>query len=214
MKNNKNIIIIISLLILSLLCTVLFIKQDTISYKIGIFRMEQEYKKTSDDSSLINLVLALQKDGYFDKAITYSRELIDVITEDGIKKSELSYTSYVELLESNSAKDIAIVLYLFTIMNAKEYELFTKEFVEFYPQTSLDIRYTIDIIPTDAYERTLDNHAINAAVNGYLQLAKTTDNNLLKEQCKVKAKKLTAENTRPETQGDGSSSKTGDGSLS
>lgn len=214
MKNNKNIIIIISLLILSLLCTVLFIKQDTISYKIGIFRMEQEYKKTSDDSSLINLVLALQKDGYFDKAITYSRELIDVITEDGIKKSELSYTSYVELLESNSAKDIAIVLYLFTIMNAKEYELFTKEFVEFYPQTSLDIRYTIDIIPTDAYERTLDNHAINAAVNGYLQLAKTTDNNLLKEQCKVKAKKLTAENTRTETQGDGSSSKTGDGSLS
>lgn len=153
--------------------------------------MEQEYKKTSDDSSLINLVLALQKDGYFDKAITYSRELIDVITEDGIKKSELSYTSYVELLESNSAKDIAIVLYLFTIMNAKEYELFTKEFVEFYPQTSLDIRYTIDIIPTDAYERTLDNHAINAAVNGYLQLAKTTNNNLLKEQCKVKAKKLT-----------------------
>lgn len=191
MKNNKNIIIIIPLLILSLLCTVLFIKQDTISYKIGIFRMEQEYKKTSDDSSLINLVLALQKDGYFDKAIIYSRELIDVITEDGIKKSELSYTSYIELLESNSAKDIAIVLYLFTIMNAKEYELFTKEFVEFYPQTSLDIRYTIDIIPTDAYERTLDNQAINAAVNGYLQLAKTTDNNLLKEQCKVKAKKLT-----------------------
>ena len=191
MKNNKNIIIIIPLLILSLLCTVLFIKQDTISYKIGIFRMEQEYKKTSDDSSLINLVLALQKDGYFDKAIIYSRELIDVITEDGIKKSELSYTSYIELLESNSAKDIAIVLYLFTIMNAKEYELFTKEFVEFYPQTSLDIRHTIDIIPTDAYERTLDNQAINAAVNGYLQLAKTTNNNLLKEQCKVKAKKLT-----------------------
>ena len=63
---------------------------------------KQELNQIKDNyyKHLIQLVLALQKDGYFDKAITYSRELIDVITEEGIMNSELSNTSYIELLEN------------------------------------------------------------------------------------------------------------------
>lgn len=189
MKKSKIIITISVLLVSVILCSALVMSQDTVKYKIDIFRAEQEYKKSGDSSDLIHLVLALQKDGYFDKAITYSRELIDVITEEGIMNSELSNTSYIELLENNSPRDIAIDVYLFTIMNAKEYELYTKEFVEFYPQTSSDIRYNIDVTPIEAYERTSDQEVLNAAVKGYLEVAETTDD-LLKAQCESHAKKL------------------------
>lgn len=186
-KTKKDIFFICISIVLILFIIICLIEKNQIVKEITVLRYENKYKQTQDCADLINLVVILQNSKRDDAKIKYSKALLDSITEEGIYNSILPYD---DVLEYATPYEIAIDLYLFSILSAKEYELFVNEFVDLYPKLSFQMRIMVDGSAPDNYSRTKDIKALEAGVKANKKLSETTDDELLKRQCKVNVSSL------------------------
>lgn len=186
-KTKKDVFFICVSIVLILLIIFCLIEKKQIVKEITVLRYEEKYKQTQDCADLINLVVILQNSKRDNAKIKYSKALIDSITEEGIYNSILPYD---DVLEYATPYEIAIDLYLFSILSAKEYELFVNEFADLYPKLSFQMRIMVDGSAPDNYSRTKDIKALEAGVKANIKLAEMTDDELLRRQCNINAENL------------------------
>lgn len=189
-KTKKDVFFICVFIILVFLIIFCLIEKKQIVKEITVLRYEKQYNQTQDCADLINLVIILQDSRRDNAKIKYSKALLDTITEEGIYNSVLKGTSYENALNFATPYEIAIDLYLFSILSAKEYELFVNEFVILYPKLSFRMRIIVDGIAPDNYSRTKDIKVLEAGVKANKKLAETTDDELLRRQCDVNVSSL------------------------
>lgn len=183
-KYIKIITVILSVIILlvALLCL-----KNRINIEATFLKYERQYAQTNSDADLINLVVVSQKSIQNKKKIQYAQELLDKITEEGLRNSGLSDSDYVKYLDRVPPRDVAIDLYLFTLLSAEEYELYVSEFVSLYPQLSYEIKTTVQNTVPDVYVLTNNIEVFDVGISAYSQLSETTNDELLKQQCIVHA---------------------------
>lgn len=116
--------------------------------------------------------------------------MLNCITEEGVHNSVLKGTEYEDVLDSATPKEVAIDLYLYTVLSVKEYDLYVSEFANLYPKLSYGMQMSIDAIAPDNYSRTKDIKALKAGVKANKNLSESTDDELLRRQCEVNAKSL------------------------
>ncbi|MCH5189311.1 MAG: hypothetical protein J1F37_01985 [Oscillospiraceae bacterium] len=179
-NSKRNVFWLCISIVLVLFFIICLIEQNQIVKEITVLRYEKKYKQTQDCADLINLVVILQDSKRDTAKIKYSKALIDSITEEGIHNSILPYDN---VLEYATPYEIAIDLYLFSILSAKEYELYVNEFVDLYPKLSFEMRIMVDGSAPDNYSRTKDIKALEAGVKANKKLSETTDDEILRHQC-------------------------------
>lgn len=179
-NSKRNVFWLCISIVLVLLFIICLIEQNQIAKEITVLRYEKKYKQTQDCADLINLVVILQDSKRDTAKIKYSKTLIDSVTEEGIHNSILPYD---DVLEYATPYEIAIDLYLFSILSAKEYELYVNEFVDLYPKLSFEMRIMVDGSAPDNYSRTKDIKALEAGVKANKKLSETTDDEILRHQC-------------------------------
>lgn len=189
-KTKKDIFVLCVFIVLLLLTITCLIEQDQIVKEITVLRYENKYKQTQKDEDLINLVIILQNSKRDNAKIRYSKALINSITEEGVHNSVLKGTAYEDALDSATPREIAIDLYLYTILSVPKYDLYVSEFADLYPKLSYEMQMSVDAIAPDNYSRTKDIKVLKAGVKANKNLSESTDDELLRRQCEVNAKSL------------------------
>lgn len=179
-KHIKVAICIFSIFILFIVGVCL---TNLICIEVSTLKFEQKYKNTKSDTDLINLVVSLQNSCRNKAKIQYAQELLNSITEEGIRSSNLSKTEYINLLDTVSPKEIAIDLYFYTLLYAREYELYVSEFAELYPQLSYKMQNIVNALVPDIYGETEDVQVLNTGISAYLKVVETETDEILKEEC-------------------------------
>ena len=194
----------IVILLLSLLISVFYIqKRDEVSLYVKTLKYESIYKKTKEEVDLINLVYVLQYTNDNNKKIYYSKELIDKVTYEGIQNS-LYCDNYNESFSEESPRDVFALLYMVNLLDAGEYDLFSQEFSLYYLEIERPSR--IDVIAIEKYGETNNVKIVDALVAGYQKIINDTDDDLLKQTCKVRIELIkTVVEEKTEKTGDGSS---------
>lgn len=165
-----------------------FFNIEKIDNHLTVMEYEKAYQHEKNEADLINLCYYLNQnfdDNSLDeKRIKYSKELINVITEDGIKESVFAET-YNESGSDITAKDFAMEWYFVTLLACEEYDLFVKDFSECYLQVDYYATIYLQEVIKSMYNTTKEPLILEYGIKAYEEISKKTGEDAIKKICSV-----------------------------
>lgn len=185
---KKKLLIMVPVIVFVVLFLAVFFNIEKIDNHLTVMEYEKAYQHEKNEADLINLCYYLNQnfdDNSLDeKRIKYSKELINVITEDGIKESVFAET-YNESGSDITAKDFAMEWYFVTLLACEEYDLFVKDFSECYLQVDYYATIYLQEVIKSMYNTTKEPLILEYGIKAYEEISKKTGEDAIKKICSV-----------------------------